>query len=112
MNYNGIKKENAFGMVLVNKMTDTVEYVHAYSECYIAQIAAINKLIAHRDDKDKLYRTYVLDNDMYCKYSYCLYDNEIMSLPGGFLDEMLSEKIVQFAYDELFHELCSKLFGG
>ena len=75
MKYNGVKKENAFGMVLVNKMTDTVEYVHAYSECYIAQIAAINKLIAHRDDKDKLYRLLYADRYSPSTASWSLKEN-------------------------------------
>lgn len=105
-----IKEENICAMALVDKMNDVVEFVQAYSECYIAQLVAINKLIEHKDDKDRLYRTYVIDSDMYCKYSYCLYDNEIISLPGGFLEETLSQNITHFLMDKAIKELRSKLF--
>lgn len=106
-----IKEENICAMALVDKMNDVVEFVQAYSECYIAQLVAINKLIEHKDDKDKLYRAYVIDSDMYCKHSYCFYDNEIMSLPGGFLEETLSQNITHFLMDKAIKELRSILFN-
>ena len=100
-----LKKENIFAVALVDKMSDNVEYVQAYPVCCIAQLDGITELMKRKDSKDTLYRVYVLDVDMYCMHSYALYDNEIVSLPGGFLDELLSNKIVDFMFDKVFREV-------
>lgn len=111
MKYNDIKKENIYAMALVDKNTNTVERVSTHSHLYIAQFAAFNGLLEHKDDKERLYRAYVMDNDMYCIHSYCFYEDEVISLPGGFIEDSLSENIIQFLYDKVMDELRSKLFN-
>lgn len=111
MKQDNITDMNIFAIALVDKMKDEVEYINAYEDCYMAQMDAIYQLIEHKDSKNESYRVYVLDDDMYCTHSYCLYNNEIMELPGGFLDEMLSEKIVDFMYHVLLHRIALKFLN-